>query len=62
MGIESFGECPRQWMRQRGYTNAHLAQLTHEKSDTTISRLVNDQCTPQRCAVFLEELLALLTP
>ena len=23
---------------------------------------MNDQCTPQRCAVFLEELLALLTP
>lgn len=58
MEIESFGECLRRWMRQRGYTNAHLAQLTHEKSGTTISRLVNDQCTPQRCAAFLEELLA----
>ena len=56
--IESFGECLRRWMRQRGYTNAHLAQLTHEKSGTTISRLVNDQCTAQRCAIFLEELLA----
>lgn len=45
-------------MRRRGYTNAHLAQLTHEKSGTTISRLINDQCTAQRCAAFLEELLA----
>ena len=58
MEIESFGECLRRWMRQRGYTNAHLAQLTHEKSGTTISRLVNDQCTAQRCAAFLEELMA----
>lgn len=45
-------------MRQRGYTNSHLAQLTHEKSGTTISRLVNDQCTAQRCSAFLDELMA----
>lgn len=55
--IESFGECLRRWMRQRGYTNAALAQLTHEKSGTTISRLLHDQCTAQRCAAFLEDLL-----
>lgn len=56
--LESFGECLHRWMRQRGYTNARLAQLTHQKSGTTVSRLLHDQCTVQRCAAFLEELMA----
>lgn len=44
-------------MRERGYSNARLAQLTREKSGTTISRLLNDQCTTQRCEAFLATLL-----
>ena len=53
----TFGECLRAWMRGHGYSNARLAQLTHEKSGTTISRLLNDQCTAQRCEAFLDALL-----
>ena len=45
-------------MREQGLTNAHLAQLTRQKSGTTISRLLHDQCTPQRSAAFLEALMA----
>ena len=60
MAIQTFGECLRAWMRQRGYTNARLAQLTHEKSGTTISRLLNDQCTAQRCEAFLDTMLGCL--
>ena len=58
MAMETFGECLRRWMREHGYTNARLAALTREKSGTTISRLLGDRCTAQRCAAFLEQLLA----
>lgn len=58
MALQTFGECLRAWMRDRGCTNARLAQLTHEKSGTTISRLLHDQCTAQRCAAYLDTLLA----
>ena len=57
MATQTFGECLRDWMRRHGCTNARLAQITHEKSGTTISRLLNDQCTPQRCEAFLDALL-----
>lgn len=57
MAIQTFGECLRAWMRRRGYSNARLALLTREKSGTTISRLLNDQCTAQRCEAFLSALM-----
>lgn len=60
MEIQTFGECLRAWMRAHGYSNARLALLTREKSGTTISRLLNDQCTAQRCEAFLGTLFSSL--
>lgn len=52
----TFGEYLTQWMAERRLTAVALARLTGEKSATSIARLKSDQCTPARCAAFLEQL------
>ncbi|MBQ3079906.1 MAG: hypothetical protein IJC48_07935 [Clostridia bacterium] len=58
--IYTFGEYLTKWMEAHSYTCAYLSEITHQKSQTTVSRLMHDQCTPQRCAVFISELMTAL--
>lgn len=56
--FQTFGACLAQWMERQGLNGAQLTALTGQKSRTTVARLLRDECSPQRCAAFLEELKA----
>jgi len=56
--ILTFGECLEAWMKQSGHNITSLSTLTNQRSNTTISRLIHDQCSVQRCKVFIDELIA----
>lgn len=49
---ETFGECLSNWMAENGYSAQHLAQLTGQRSKTSILRLEHDQCTLENCRRF----------
>ena len=56
--ILTFGECLEAWMKKSGHNITSLSTLTNQRSNTTISRLIHDQCSVQRCRVFIDELIA----
>lgn len=58
--VLTFGEYLTEWMEKHGHTCASLSEITGQKSRTTVSRLMHDQCSPQRCAVFITELITAL--